>query len=127
MQQFRVKQTRAMEARRKREVMSKLEIFSFNSALQQQTNILWRFSSLKIKNGLFSNKFFRCISRSERKVYTAENNQLKYFVQNELVKITFLFAQTTSWLCCYCHKLRFFKLLEAFKGLFRKLHVLDLY
>ena len=31
---------------------------------------------------------------------------------------TFLFAQTTRRLCCYCHKLRFFKFVESFKGLF---------
>ena len=95
-------------------------IFSFISTLylKQQTNIFWYISSLKFENSLFSNKLFRCIFRSERKVYTAENDQIKYSVQNWLVKITFLFARTTSWLCYLCHKLRFFKFVESVKGLF---------
>ena len=61
-----------------------LAIFSFISTpnLNQKTNILRCFSSLKFENSLFSNKIFRCIFRSERKVYTAENDQIKYFVQN---------------------------------------------
>ena len=59
-------------------------IFSFISTLylKQQTNILRYFPSLKFENSLFSNKLFRCIFRSERKVYTVENDQVKYFVQN---------------------------------------------
>ena len=36
------------------------------------------------------------IFHSEGKVYTVENDQIKYFVQNFLVKITFVFVQTTS-------------------------------
>ena len=39
---------------------------------------------------------FSMIFHSERKVYTVENNQIKYFVQNVLVKIIFVFVQTTS-------------------------------
>ena len=60
------------------------EIFSFISTLylKQQTNIIWCFFSLKFENSLFSNKLFRCIFRSEKKVYTAKNDQIKYFVQN---------------------------------------------
>ena len=58
--------------------------------LKQQTNILRCFCSLKFENSLFSNKLFRCIFRSERKIYTAENDQIKYFVQNQLVEVTFL-------------------------------------
>ena len=52
-------------------------IFSFISTLylKQQSNILGCFSSLNIKNSLFSNKFF-----PEKMVYTAENDQIKYFV-----------------------------------------------
>ena len=90
-------------------------IFSFISTLylKQQNNILGCFSSLNIENSLFSNKFF-----PGKMVYTAENDQIKYFVQNWVVKITFLFVQTTSSLCYYCHKLRFFKFEECFKGLF---------
>ena len=58
--------------------------FSFISTLylKKQTNILQCFSSLKFENSLFSNKPFRCIFCSERKIYTAENDQIKYFVQN---------------------------------------------
>ena len=37
-----------------------------------------------------------CKFRSERKVYTAENDQIKFFIQNWLAKIIFLLVQTTS-------------------------------
>ena len=58
-------------------------IFSFISTLYlKQTNILRYVPSLKFENSLFSNKLFRCIFRSERKVYTVENDQIKYFVEN---------------------------------------------
>ena len=40
------------------------------------------FSSLKFENSLFSNKLFIYVFRSERKMYTADNEQIKYFVQN---------------------------------------------
>ena len=69
--------------------MAKLEInetisaiFSFISTLylNQQANILRCFCSLKFENSLFSNKLFRGIFPSERKVYSAENDQIKYFV-----------------------------------------------
>ena len=71
-------------------------IFSFISSLylKQKTNILWCFSNLKFENILFSNN--RYIFRSGRKVYTAKTDQIKYFAQNYLVKITFLFVQTSS-------------------------------
>ena len=93
-------------------------IFSFISSLylKQKTNILWCFSNLKFENILFSNN--RYIFRSGRKVYTAKTDQIKYFAQNYLVKITFLFVQTSSWLCHYCRKLRSFKSAESFKWLF---------
>ena len=63
-------------------------IFPFISTLylKQQTDILRCLSSLKFENSLFSNKLFRCIFCSERKVYTAENDQTKYFVQTSLFK-----------------------------------------
>ena len=95
-------------------------IFSFISTLyqKQQTNILRYFSSLKFENGLFSNKLFRFIFHRERKVYTSNKDQIKYFVQNYLVKITFFCVPTASWFCYYCHKLRFSKFVESFKGLF---------
>ena len=64
-------------------------IFSFISTfcLKQQTIILWCFFSLKFENSLFSNKLFRRIFCIERKVCTAENDQIKCFVQNQLAKI----------------------------------------
>ena len=83
--------------------------------LFQYSSVLF---SLKFENSLFSNELSRCIFRSERKVYIAENNQIKYFVQNWLVKIPFFFVQTTTWLYYYCHKLRYFKYVESFKGIF---------
>ena len=57
-------------------------IFSFFSTLylKQQANILRCFCSLKFENILFSNRLFRCIFRSERKVYTTENDHRKYFI-----------------------------------------------
>ena len=80
---------RAAAARIRREVMArnneaKAETFSFISTLylKQQTNILWCFSSSKFENSLFINKLFRYMFRSERKVYTANKDQMKYFVQN---------------------------------------------
>ena len=101
--------------------MSKICSFISTLYVKQQTNILRCFSSLQFENSLFSNNIYRCIFRSEKKVYTAENDQIKYFVQNYLVKITFLFVQNTSGLCYYCHKLRFFKFVESLKGLFHHL------
>ena len=59
-------------------------IFSLilNHYLKQQTNIFMCFSSLKFENSLFRNKLSICVFRSERKMYTADNEQIKYFVQN---------------------------------------------
>ena len=75
--------------------MAKLEImkqiqrsFSFISTLylKQQANILCCLCSLKFENSLFSNKLFRCIFRSERKVYTAENDQKNILFKTSLLK-----------------------------------------
>ena len=57
-------------------------IFSFISTLYltQQANILRCFCSLKFENILFSNRIFRCVFRSERKVYTTDIDQRKYFI-----------------------------------------------
>ena len=95
-------------------------IFPFISTLylKQQTNILRCLSSLKFENSLFSNKLFRCIFCSERKLYAAENDHTKCFVQNWLGQITLHFVQTTSWLCYYCHKLRFSRFKKPFKIIF---------
>ena len=62
--------------------MSAICSFISTLYLKQQTNILQCFSSLKFENSLFSNKFFICIFHSVRKVYAAENDQKKYFIQN---------------------------------------------
>ena len=45
-------------------------------------NVLRCICSLKFGNSLFRNKLFRCIFHSKRTVYTAENDQIKYFVEN---------------------------------------------
>ena len=91
-------------------------IFSFicKLYLKQQSNIHQCFCNLKFESILFSNKLFRCIFHSKKTVYTAENDKMKYFIDNQLVKIPYLCVKTTSWDCCYCHKLRFFKLVESF-------------
>ena len=57
--------------------------------LKQQTNILLSFSSLKFEKSLFSNELFRCIFRSERKVYTAKNDQIRYFFKTSLLESHF--------------------------------------
>ena len=66
-------------------------IFSFISTLylKQQTNVLRCFPSLKFENSLRSNKLFRCIFRSERKIYTAENDQINILFKTSLLKSHF--------------------------------------
>ena len=73
----------------RRKVMAKLEItkqcqrsFYLFQLLKQEINILWCFSILKFEKNLCSNKLFRYLFRSERKICTAKNDQIKYFVQN---------------------------------------------
>ena len=61
--------------------MSVIFLFISTFYLKQQTNILRYFSILKFQKSLFKNNLFRYIFRSE-KVYTAENDQIKYFTQN---------------------------------------------
>ena len=62
--------------------MSAIFLFISTFYLKQQTNILRCFSILKFQKSLFKNNLFRYIFRSEIKVYTAENDQIKYFTQN---------------------------------------------
>ena len=90
--------------------VSNLFIYS-NLYLEEQTNIFWCFSRLIFENRLFSNKPFRCIFWSERAIYTAKKEKIKYFVHR--------FVQITLSLCCCCccHKLRIFNFLESFKRL----------
>ena len=113
---FRVKETRAVAAQRRRESMAKLEIIKqclrsfrlFQLFTENNKPIFFAvLSSLKFENSLFSNKLFRCIFRSERKVY----------IQLNTTKVC---SKLPCWnyLCCYCHKLRFFKFVESFKELF---------
>ena len=73
----------------KLEIMKQIQrSFSFISTLylKQQANILCCFCSLKFENSLFSNKLFRCIFRSERKIYTAENDQKNILFKTSLLK-----------------------------------------
>ena len=67
---------------RNNKTMSAILSFISTLYLKQQTNILRCFSSLKFENSLLSSKLLRCIFRSGRKFYAAENDQIKYFVQN---------------------------------------------
>ena len=48
-------------------------------------------------------------------VHTAEKEQIKYFTQKQLGKITFFYVQTAALLSCYCHKLCLFKFVESCK------------
>ena len=52
-------------------------------------------------------------------VYTAEKDQIKYFVQNYLGKITFSYVQTATWLSSCCHKLRLFKFVKSYERFFQ--------
>ena len=61
--------------------MSAIFLFISTLYLKQQTNILRCFSILKFQKSLFKKNLFRYVFRSE-KVYTAENDQIKYFTQN---------------------------------------------
>ena len=58
--------------------------------LEQESSILRCFSRLTFS------RFFSFISRSKMIVRTAEKDQIKYFAQNKLGKITFLYAQTAE-------------------------------
>ena len=86
-----------------------LKILSFiqNLHLKQESSILWCFFRLKLEKSLFNNTFFSSIFCSKMIVHTAEKDQIKYFAQNQLGKITFFYAQTAAWLSCCCHKLLF--------------------
>ena len=85
-------------------------IFSFTSTLylKQQTNVLRFFSSLKFENNLFSNKLFRCTFRSERKIYTAANDQIRYFVQTR--NYNSLLTMITPWFKTSLLKSHYFSL-----------------
>ena len=85
-------------------------IFSFISTLylKQQTNVLRFFSSLKFENSLFSNKLFRCTFRSERKIYTAANDQIRYFVQTR--NYNSLLTMITPWFKTSLLKSHYFSL-----------------
>ena len=48
----------------------------------QYQNVQWANQHSSVLNSLFGNKLFRCIFHSRRWAYTAENDQIKYFVQN---------------------------------------------
>ena len=77
--------------------MSAILSFIWILYLKQQTNILWCFCSLRFESSLFNNNLFRCLFLSKRIAYIAEKEQVKYFLQNELVKMTFFYVHTGSW------------------------------
>ena len=68
-----------------------LATFSFFSTLylKQQANFLSCFSSLKFENSLCSNKLFRCIFGSERKIYTAEMTKQSILFKTALLNSHF--------------------------------------
>ena len=95
-----------MVARRRRKAVVELEIiktmltilqFDPILYLKKQRSILRCFCSLKFEKSLFSNKFFSFIFPSKMKVQTAEKDQMKYFAQNYLGKITVFYVQTAAW------------------------------
>ena len=93
--------------------------------LTQQNNVLCFFFNLKFENVLFTNTLFSCsILHSKGIVYTAKKVQIKYFVKDLLVKISFFYVRTATWICCYCHILCFWCLK---KDLFREQQVLEIY
>ena len=98
-----------MVARRRREAMVTSKIIKpWILYLKQQSSILWCFCRLKFwKKSLFTNMFFSFTFRSRMIVHAAEKNQVKYFAQNLLGKISLFYVQTAAWLSCCCHKLLF--------------------
>ena len=98
-----------MVARRRREAMVTSKIIKpWILYLKQQSSILWCFCRLKFwKKSLFTNMFFSFTFRSKMIVHAAEKNQVKYFAQNLLGKISLFYVQTAAWLSCCCHKLLF--------------------
>ena len=109
--------------------MSAILSFIWILYLKQPNNILRYFCCLEFENSLFSNKLFWWVFSRKRMVYTAVKDQIKYFIKNKIVKITFLYVQSTSWLCCYCHKLWFFKygVLQKTFLPFRELEALEMH
>ena len=85
--------------------------------LKQQINILRCYCSLNFEKSLFSNKFFSLVFRSKMIVH-AEKEQVKYFAQNKLGKITLFYLQTAAWPSCCCHKWCLFNSVESYKILF---------
>ena len=102
---------RIVVVRSRKEVMVKLKTvnrcqqFQFISILciKQQSSIIWCFCNLKFESSICDNKLFRCTFRSKRIAYKAETQQVKFLVQNLLVKMTSFYLQTAFLLCCYCH------------------------
>ena len=95
--------------------MSAICSFISTLYLKQLINIIWFFSSVKLENSLFSNNLVRCIFRREKDLHSWKWPN-KVFCSKLTSQITFLFVQSISWLCYYCHKLRFFTFVEFLKG-----------
>ena len=102
-----------MGARSRREIIVKWKIKKCQPSIY--LNFIWKLAWILFS--LFSNKLSRCIFLSKMIVNAAEKDQIKYFVQNQLVK-SFFYVQAASWVYCYCHKLCFFKFIEPYERLF---------
>ena len=61
---------------------------------------------------------FGCIACSERKVYTAENDQRRYFVQTSFLKSHFFLCKLLLDFATSSVNYFFFKFVESFRGLF---------
>ena len=96
------KQQRSNDQVRNKTISTNMSFFR-SLYLKQHSNILFYFCSSKFeekkKN---SNKLFSCIFCSKRTVYTVGKDKIKYLIQNQLVKITFLYVQTYARMCFYC-------------------------
>ena len=74
----------------------KSKICRVSNTLKKRSNTLRCFCNLQFQNSSFSNKLFSCIFYSKRIFYTAQKNQIKYFVQNLLIKTIFFCVQTAA-------------------------------
>lgn len=76
------------------------------------------FCNLKFENSITDNKLFRCTFRSKRIVYPARKDQIKYFVQNKIAKITFFYVKTASFLAVSAANYTFLSLCRLAKTFF---------
>ena len=76
------------------------------------------FCNLKFENSITDNKLFRRTFRGQRIVYPARKDQIKYFVQNKIVKIKFFYVKTASWLAVSAATYTFLSLCRLTKTFF---------